>query len=50
MLIAHIIMPSVYTTEVLLYMLFWAAMIAGTLATIMHHGKLYVDNPKLAGY
>lgn len=50
MLVAHIIMPSSYTTEILLYMLFWAAMIAGTLATIMHHGHLYVDNPKLGAW
>ncbi|KAF7994518.1 hypothetical protein HCN44_003990 [Aphidius gifuensis] len=47
MLIAHIILPSRYTTEVLLYMLFWGAMIAGTFATIIHHGKQYVDKPKL---
>ncbi|XP_011141831.1 phosphatidylinositide phosphatase SAC1 isoform X2 [Harpegnathos saltator] len=47
MLIAHVILPSRYTTEVLLYMLFWAGMVAGTFATIIHHGKQYVDKPKL---
>ncbi|XP_015118275.1 phosphatidylinositide phosphatase SAC1 isoform X1 [Diachasma alloeum] len=47
MLIAHIILPSNYTTDVLLYMLFWGAMVAGTFATIIHHGKQYVDKPKL---
>ncbi|XP_046814003.1 phosphatidylinositol-3-phosphatase SAC1 isoform X1 [Vespa crabro] len=47
MLVAHIILPSRYTTEVLLYMLFWGAMVAGTFATIIHHGKQYVDKPKL---
>ncbi|XP_063975087.1 phosphatidylinositol-3-phosphatase SAC1 [Diachasmimorpha longicaudata] len=47
MLIAHIILPSSYTTDVLLYMLFWGAMVAGTFATIIHHGKQYVDKPKL---
>ncbi|XP_066599746.1 phosphatidylinositol-3-phosphatase SAC1 isoform X2 [Prorops nasuta] len=47
MLVAHIIMPSRYTTEVLLYMLFWGAMVSGTFATIIHHGKQYVDKPKL---
>lgn len=47
MLVAHIILPSRYTTEALLYMLFWGAMVAGTFATIIHHGKQYVDKPKL---
>ncbi|EGI61638.1 SAC1 phosphatase, partial [Acromyrmex charruanus] len=47
MLVAHIILPSRYTTEILLYMLFWGAMVAGTFATIIHHGKQYVDKPKL---
>ncbi|KAG7213734.1 hypothetical protein KM043_002968 [Ampulex compressa] len=47
MLVAHVILPSRYTTEVLLYMLFWGAMVAGTFATIIHHGKQYVDKPKL---
>ncbi|XP_011307629.1 phosphatidylinositide phosphatase SAC1 [Fopius arisanus] len=47
MLIAHVILPSSYTTDVLLYMLFWGAMVAGTFATIIHHGKQYVDKPKL---
>ncbi|KAL7286222.1 hypothetical protein TKK_0019518 [Trichogramma kaykai] len=47
MLIAHMILPSRYTTEILLYMLFWGAMVGGTFATIIHHGKQYVDKPKL---
>lgn len=47
MLIAHVILPSKYSTEVLLYMLFWGAMVAGTFATIIHHGRQYVDKPKL---
>lgn len=47
MLVAYIILPSRYTTEILLYMLFWGAMAAGTFATIIHHGKQYVDKPKL---
>lgn len=47
MLMAHMILPSRYTTEILLYMLFWAAMVGGTFATIIHHGKQYVDKPKL---
>ncbi|XP_076297594.1 phosphatidylinositol-3-phosphatase SAC1 [Lasioglossum baleicum] len=47
MLVAHIILPSRYTTEILLYMLFWGAMVGGTFATIIHHGKQYVDKPKL---
>ncbi|CAD6233880.1 GSCOCG00012319001-RA-CDS [Cotesia congregata] len=47
MLIAHVILPSTYSTEVLLYMLFWGAMVAGTFATIIHHGRQYVDKPKL---
>ncbi|XP_046738405.1 phosphatidylinositol-3-phosphatase SAC1 isoform X1 [Diprion similis] len=47
MLVAHAILPSRYTTEVLLYMLFWGAMVGGTFATVIHHGKQYVDKPKL---
>ncbi|XP_012271455.1 phosphatidylinositide phosphatase SAC1 [Orussus abietinus] len=46
-LIAHVILPSRFTTEVLLYILFWGGMVAGTFATIIHHGKQYVDRPKL---
>ncbi|XP_014209737.1 phosphatidylinositide phosphatase SAC1 [Copidosoma floridanum] len=48
MFVAHIILPSKYSTETLLYMLFWAAMVAGTFATIIHHGKQYVNKPKLS--
>ncbi|XP_043266866.1 phosphatidylinositol-3-phosphatase SAC1 [Venturia canescens] len=47
MLVAHIILPARYTTEALLYILFWGAMVAGTFATVIHHGKQYVDKPKL---
>ncbi|XP_016845504.1 phosphatidylinositide phosphatase SAC1 [Nasonia vitripennis] len=47
MLAAQMILPTRYTTEILLYMLFWAAMVAGTFTTIVHHGKQYVDKPKL---
>ncbi|XP_034951081.1 phosphatidylinositide phosphatase SAC1 [Chelonus insularis] len=47
MLVAHVVLPTTYSTEVLLYMLFWGAMVAGTFATIIHHGKQYVDKPKL---
>ena len=38
---------SEYTTESLLYLLFWGAMVAVTFATIMIYGTEFVDYPKL---
>ncbi|KAJ8870098.1 hypothetical protein PR048_029110 [Dryococelus australis] len=36
-----------YTTESLLYLLFWGAMVAVTFGTIMIYGPEFVDYPKL---
>jgi hypothetical protein len=36
-----------YTTESLLYLLFWGSMVAVTFATIMIYGTEFVDYPKL---
>lgn len=47
MFFASAIFPHEYSTEVLLYMLFWGAMIASTFSIIMHYGKEFVDFPKL---
>uniref|UniRef100_A0A6M2DXH7 Phosphatidylinositol-3-phosphatase SAC1 n=1 Tax=Xenopsylla cheopis TaxID=163159 RepID=A0A6M2DXH7_XENCH len=47
MFFASAIFPHEYSTEVLLYMLFWGAMIASTFSIIMHYGTEFVDFPKL---
>nr|CAD7456735.1 unnamed protein product [Timema tahoe] len=47
MFFANVITPSEYTTESLLYLLFWGAMVAVTFATIMIYGTEFVDYPKL---
>ncbi|XP_063217317.1 phosphatidylinositol-3-phosphatase SAC1-B [Bacillus rossius redtenbacheri] len=44
---ANVITPSEYTTESLLYLLFWGAMVAVTFGTIMIYGSEFVDYPKL---
>ncbi|KAK6633158.1 hypothetical protein RUM43_012902 [Polyplax serrata] len=47
MFCANAISPAEYTTETLLYLLFWGSMIAGTLTTIFNYGVEFVDYPKL---
>ncbi|PNF28793.1 Phosphatidylinositide phosphatase SAC1 [Cryptotermes secundus] len=47
MFFANVVTPSEYTTESLLYLLFWASMVAVTVATIMIYGTEFVDYPKL---
>ncbi|XP_077283352.1 phosphatidylinositol-3-phosphatase SAC1 [Arctopsyche grandis] len=47
MFFASVIFPSEYSTEILLYLLFWGAMIGSTLAIIFKYGKEFVDYPRL---
>ncbi|XP_021918334.1 phosphatidylinositide phosphatase SAC1 isoform X1 [Zootermopsis nevadensis] len=47
MFFANVFTPSEYTTESLLYLLFWGSMVAVTFATIMIYGTEFVDYPKL---
>ncbi|XP_069676100.1 phosphatidylinositol-3-phosphatase SAC1 [Periplaneta americana] len=47
MFFANVVTPSEYTTESLLYLLFWGSMVAVTFATIMIYGTEFVDYPKL---
>jgi len=42
-----LLIPAEHTTETLIYLLFWLAMIAGTLFVIVIFGTEFVDYPKL---
>jgi len=41
------VVPSEYTTENLLYLLFWGSMFLATGGVILSLGRDYVDNPVL---
>ncbi|XP_071449003.1 phosphatidylinositol-3-phosphatase SAC1-B isoform X2 [Hetaerina americana] len=47
MFFASVLTPSEYTTESLLFLLFWGSMVASTFAFIMVYGTEFVDHPKL---
>lgn len=47
MFVACAIMPSEYSTETLLFLLFWGSMVAATFTTILRHGPEFVDKPRL---
>ncbi|KAJ8973053.1 hypothetical protein NQ317_011333 [Molorchus minor] len=47
MFVASAIFPSEYSTESLLYLLFWGSMVSATLHTIFRHGLEFVDKPRL---
>ncbi|KAL4716016.1 hypothetical protein ACJJTC_003805 [Scirpophaga incertulas] len=47
MFCASAVMPARYTSEVLLYLMFWGAAIGATLSFIFRHGKEFVDWPRL---
>ncbi|XP_044738876.1 phosphatidylinositol-3-phosphatase SAC1 [Chrysoperla carnea] len=47
MFVACGILPSEYSTETLIYMLFWGSMVMSTGILILRHGKEFVDKPKL---
>jgi len=40
--------PAEHTTETLLYLLFWLAMVSITLTVIFHYGSELADYPKLS--
>lgn len=48
MFVACAILPSEYSTESLLFLLFWGCMVAATGSTIFHYGPEFVDKPRLA--
>lgn len=43
------IFPAEYSTENLLYLLFWGLMVGATGSTIFRHGPEFVDRPRLLG-
>lgn len=47
MFVTCAILPAEYSTESLLYLLFWGSMIAYTSATILRYGHEFVDKPRL---
>lgn len=47
MLTLSLIVPAEYSTEILLSLLFWAAMIFVTGRTMLKNGPEYVDQPRL---
>lgn len=47
MFFASLIFPAEYSTESLLYLLFWGSMVAGTVNYILKHGSEFVDRPRL---
>lgn len=47
MFVASAVFPAEYSTESLLYLLFWGSMVAATASTIFRYGKEFVDKPRL---
>lgn len=47
MFVASAIFPTEYSTEALLYLLFWGSMVGATVSTIFRYGKEFVDRPQL---
>lgn len=47
MFVASAVFPSEYSTESLLYLLFWGSMVTGTGYTILRYGVEFVDKPRL---
>ncbi|XP_066143356.1 phosphatidylinositol-3-phosphatase SAC1 [Euwallacea fornicatus] len=50
MFVASALFPSEYSTECLLYLLFWGGMMAATAYYIFQYGTEFVDKPKLTAY
>lgn len=48
MFVACSILPSEYSTESLLFLLFWGSMVFATGTTIVHYGPEFVDKPRLS--
>ncbi|CAH2057035.1 unnamed protein product, partial [Iphiclides podalirius] len=49
MFCASAVLPSRYSSEVLLYLMFWGAAVGATLSFIFRHGKEFVEWPRLDG-
>ncbi|CAG5026521.1 unnamed protein product [Parnassius apollo] len=49
MFCASAVLPSRYSSEVLLYLMFWGAAVGATLSFIFKHGKDFVEWPRLDG-
>lgn len=49
MFVASALFPSEYSSECLLYLLFWGGMMAATAYYIFQYGTEFVDKPKLRG-
>lgn len=49
MFVASVIFPSEYSTESLLYLMFWGGMMVATAYYIFQYGPEFVDKPKLRG-
>ncbi|XP_015908698.2 phosphatidylinositol-3-phosphatase SAC1 [Parasteatoda tepidariorum] len=47
MMFLSFLIPSVYNSETLLFVLFWFGMVAATFSVIMYYGTEFVDYPKL---
>lgn len=47
MFVTCAVLPAEYSTESLLYLLFWGSMIAYTSSTILKYGQEFVDKPRL---
>lgn len=47
MFVACAILPTEYSTESLLYLLFWGTMVVGVGSNIFKHGPEFVDTPRL---
>ncbi|XP_072390142.1 phosphatidylinositol-3-phosphatase SAC1 [Diabrotica undecimpunctata] len=47
MFVASAVFPSEYSTESLLFLLFWGSMVYATLHTIFRYGVEFVDRPRL---
>lgn len=47
MFVACAVLPSEYSTESLLFLLFWGSMVVATFTTILRHGPEFVDKPRL---
>ncbi|XP_044746313.1 phosphatidylinositol-3-phosphatase SAC1-A [Coccinella septempunctata] len=47
MFVASAVFPQRYSTESLMYLLFWGSMVAATATTIFRYGKEFIDRPRL---
>lgn len=48
MFVASVVFPAEYSTESLLFLMFWGTMVAATAHNIFKHGTEFVDRPRLS--